>query len=127
MPRIRPSCPFRITATVGSCSIRGFPGRRAAPRSTRFQALAGTDLAPAVIDGVPASSIDHYTRGPAGICTRPNGEYTDWAYRTYGTIAFTTELSSGCCTLGLYYGFEFPDDSVLVERVFHDNLPFGSR
>jgi len=78
-----------------------------------------------VIDGVPASSIDHYHPGPGWNLYTTNGEYTDWAYRTYGTIAFTTELSSGCCTLGLYYGFEFPDDSVLVERVFHDNLPFA--
>jgi len=103
----------------------GFRAGELPPDLPRFQALAGTDLAPAVIDGVPASSIDHYHPGPGWNLYTTNGEYTDWAYRTYGTIAFTTELSSGCCTLGLYYGFEFPDDSVLVERVFHDNLPFA--
>src|SRR5439155_25461938 len=54
-------------------------------------------------------------------------EYTEWAYRTHRTIAFTTELTSGCCTpdSGYYYGFAFPDDSALVERVFRDNLPFA--
>src|SRR5213078_4202236 len=37
------------------------------------------------------------------------------------------ELTSGCCTpdSGYYYGFAFPDDSALVERVFRDNLPFA--
>ncbi len=103
----------------------GFRAGELAPDLPRLQALAGTDLAPAVIDGVPASSIDHYHPGPGWNLYTTNGEYTDWAYRTYGTIAFTTELSSGCCTQGLYYGFEFPDDSMLVERVFRDNLPFA--
>src|SRR3989454_4933037 len=90
----------------------GFRAGELPPDLPRFQALAGTDLAPAVIDGVPASSMDHYHPGPGWNLYTTNGEYTDWAYRTYGTIAFTTELSSGCCTLGLYYGFAFPDDSV---------------
>jgi hypothetical protein len=78
-----------------------------------------------VPDNVPGSPIDHYHPGPGWNLYPTNGEYTDWAYRTYGTIAFTTELTSGCCVNGLYYGFEFPDDSALVERVFRDNLPFA--
>ena len=103
----------------------GFRAGELAPDLSRFQALAGTDLVPAVTDSVPESTIDHYHPGPGWNLYTTNGEYTDWAYRTYGTIAFTTELTSGCCVSGLYYGFEFPDDSALVERVFRDNLPFA--
>ena len=103
----------------------GFRAGELAPDLTRYEALAGTELAPAVTDSVPGSPHDHYHPGPGWNLYPTNGEYTDWAYRTYGTIAFTTELTSGCCVQDLYYGFEFPDDSVLVERVFHDNLPFA--
>jgi len=87
--------------------------------------LAGTDLVPAVTDRVTGSPRDHYHPGPGWNLYATNGEYTDWAYKTHGTIAFTTELTSGCCVQGLYYGFEFPDDSALVEQVFRDNLPFA--
>ena len=103
----------------------GFRAGELPPDLSRYQALAGTDLAPAVTDSVPGSSLDHYHPGPGWNLYTTNGEYTDWAYRTYGTIAFTTELTSGCCVQGLYYGFEFPDDSAMVERVFRDNLPFA--
>jgi len=103
----------------------GFRAGELPPDLPRFQALAGTDLTPAVTDSVPGSAIDHYHPGPGWNLYTTNGEYTDWAYRTYGTIAFTTELTSGCCVDGLYYGFEFPDDSAMVERVFRDNLPFA--
>jgi Zinc carboxypeptidase len=103
----------------------GFQYGELAPDLPRYQALAGTDLVPAVLDSVPGSSVDHYHPGPGWNLYTTNGEYTDWAYRTYGTIAFTTELTSGCCVNGLYYGFEFPDDSTWVERVFRDNLPFA--
>jgi hypothetical protein len=103
----------------------GFRAGALPPDLTRFQALAGTDLAPAVGDNVTGSPHDHYHPGPGWNLYATNGEYTDWAYRTYGTIAFTTELTSGCCVQGLYYGFEFPDDSTLVEQVFRDNLPFA--
>src|SRR5260370_35364870 len=42
-------------------------------------------------------------------------------------MAFTPEPTGGCCApgSGLYFGFVFPDDSALVERVFRDNLPFA--
>jgi zinc carboxypeptidase len=103
----------------------GFRPGELAPDLPRFQALAGSDIAPAVIDSVPESSLDHYHPGPSWNLYRTNGEYTDWAYRAHGTIAFTTELTSGCCMSGVYYGFEFPDDSAWVERVFRDNLPFA--
>jgi hypothetical protein len=98
-----------------------------APDAPVFRALAGTDLEPAVRDSVPASSLTYYHPGPGWNLYPTNGEYTDWAYREHGTIAYTPELTSGCCVpgSGAYYGFVFPDDSALVERVFRDNLPFA--
>src|SRR5262245_42679916 len=103
----------------------GFRSGALAPDVPRFQALAGTDLRPSILDGVPESSIDRYHPGPGWNLYPTNGEYTDWAYRVHTTIAFTVELTSGCCANGLGYGFEFPDDSARVERVFRDNLPFA--
>jgi murein tripeptide amidase MpaA len=105
----------------------GFSTGQLAPDHTLFQALAGTDLAPAVADRVPSSVLSYYHPGPGWNLYPTNGEYTDWAYRTHGTIAFTPELTSGCCTTdgGLGYDFRFPDDSALVEQVFRDNLPFA--
>jgi len=103
----------------------GFRSGELAADASRFLALAGTDLAPAVLDSDPESNVDRYHPGPGWNLYPTNGEYTDWAYRTHGTIAFTAELTSGCCANGLYYGFEFPDDSARVEQVFRDNLPFA--
>jgi hypothetical protein len=100
------------------------PGEVPADRPV-FEALAGTDLAPAVRDSVPGSVLAYYHPGPTWNLYPTNGEYTDWALRTHGTIALTPELTSGCCVGGLYYGFAFPDDSSLVERVFRDNLPLA--
>ena len=105
----------------------GFRPGELAPDQPVFQALAGTDLAPVVPDNLPVSIRSAYHPGPAWTLYPTNGEYTEWAYRTHRTVAFTTELTSGCCTpdSGYYYGFAFPDDSALVERVFRDNLPFA--
>jgi len=103
----------------------GFRSGALAPDLARFQALAGTDLAPAIRDDVPESSIDRYHPGPGWNLYPTNGEYTDWAYRAHGTIAFTVELTSGCCAGGKGYGFEFPEDSARVAQVFRDNLPFA--
>ena len=103
----------------------GFRSGALAPDLARFQALAGTDLASAIMDGLPEGTIDRYHPGPGWNLYPTNGEYTDWAYRADGTIAFTVELTSGCCANGLGYGFEFPDDSARVEQVFRDNLPFA--
>jgi hypothetical protein len=105
----------------------GFRYGDLAPDMTVFQALAGTDLQPGVRDSVPASTLAAYHPGPGWTLYTTNGEYTDWAYRAFGTFAFTAELTSGCCTpdSGLYYGFVFPDDSALVRHVFRDNLPFA--
>jgi len=103
----------------------GYHAGELPPDLTLYRALAGTDLTPAVRDNLPESSITYYHPGPGWNLYVTNGEYTDWAYRAHGTIAFTTELTSGCCVGGLFYGFNFPDDSVLVDQVFHDNLPFA--
>ncbi|MGH8698581.1 MAG: M14 family metallopeptidase, partial [Burkholderiales bacterium] len=94
----------------------GFRTGELAPDQPVFTALAGTDLFPAVRDSVPASTIAYYHPGPGWHLYPTNGEYTEWAYRAHGSIAFTPELTSGCCTPvgSLYYGFEFPDDSGMV-------------
>jgi len=103
----------------------GYRSGELPPDLPLYRALAGTDFAPAVGDNLPGSTLTYYHPGPGWQLYPTNGEYTDWAYRAHGTIAFTTELTSGCCADGLYYGFAFPDDSVLVEQVFRDNLPFA--
>ena len=103
----------------------GFRSGLLAPDLSRFQALAGTDLEPTILDAVTESSIDRYHPGPGWSLYPTNGEYTDWAYRAHGTIAFTVELTSGCCADAVYYGFEFPDDSARVAQVFRSNLPFA--
>ena len=93
-----------------------------------FRALAGTDERPSVLDRVPRSSRDRYHPGPGWNLYPTNGEYTDWAYARYGTLAFTPELTSGFEVTPQgesYYGFEFYDDEAALDRVFLDNLPFA--
>jgi hypothetical protein len=90
-----------------------------------FRALAGTDASSAILDSVPGSEQDHYHPGPGWQLYPTNGDYTDWAYRQRGTLAFTVELTSGCCVGGAGYGFEFPDDEALLARVARDNLRFA--
>jgi hypothetical protein len=53
-----------------------------------------------------------------------NGEYTDFASATFGTVSINPELTSGYGPDG-YYGFEFPDDETLLQQLFTDNLPFA--
>ena len=53
-----------------------------------------------------------------------NGEYTDWASTTFGTVSINPEITSGYGPLG-YYGFELPDDESLLQQLFTDNLPFA--
>ncbi len=105
----------------------GFRAGALPPDLPVFRALAGTDLAPAVLDNLPGTIHPYYHPGPNWNLYPTNGEYTDWAYRAHRAIAFTPELTSGCCTAdsGLYYGFALPDDPALVEQVFRDNLPFA--
>ena len=89
-----------------------------------FRALAGTDVRPAVRDNLPGSERDHYHPAWGWNLYPTNGEYTDWAYATFGTIAFTPELTSGFENNG-YYGFEFPDNEQRLAQMFGDNLPFA--
>ncbi len=90
-----------------------------------LRALAGTDLAPAIADSVAGSSHEHYHPGPGWHLYPTNGDYVGWAYRAHGTLAFTVEVTAGCCLSGETYGFEFPDDEAMLQRVFRDNLPFA--
>jgi hypothetical protein len=89
-----------------------------------FRALGGTDVRPAVRDNLPGSERDHYHPAWGWNLYPTNGEYTDWAYATFGTIAFTPELTSGFENNG-YYGFEFPDNESRLAQMFEDNLPFA--
>lgn len=50
-----------------------------------------------------------------------NGETTDYAHASTGTLAWTPELSAGCDGCG----FVFPDDDALVQAEFERNLPFA--
>jgi hypothetical protein len=89
-----------------------------------YRALAGTHMKSAVTDRLPGSPRREYAPGPAWSLYTTNGEYTDYASARFGTLAFTAELTSGYGPGG-FYGFEFPDDETLIERVFQDNLPFA--
>jgi hypothetical protein len=89
-----------------------------------FRALAGTNVHPSVMDHLPDVNRDHYMPGPGWLLYTTNGEYTDWAYEKYGTLAFTTELTSGQEGTQ-FYGFEFPDNEQRLDTVFRDNLPFA--
>ena len=89
-----------------------------------YQTLAGTNLKSAVTDHLPTSQRSAYAPGTGWILYTTNGEYTDFASARFGALAFTTELTSGY-TGGTYYGFEFADDAVQLDRLFQDNLPFA--
>lgn len=89
-----------------------------------YEALAGTSFRSAVVDHVPQSPRGAYQPGPGWILYTTNGEYTDFAAERTPALSFTTELTSGY-TGANYYGFEFPDDETLLDRVFQDNLPFA--
>lgn len=102
----------------------GFAAGALAPDARRFAAAAGTPGHPAVHDALAESIRPAYHPGPAWQLYPTNGEYTEWAYRTHGTLAFTVELTAGCCVGGTSYGFVFPDDSAAIATVFADNLPF---
>ena len=89
-----------------------------------YEVLAGTSEHPAVIDRLPGSPVTYYKPTVAWNLYTTNGEYTDWAYTRHGTLSFTPELTSGQSG-NVYYGFEFPDDESLLQRLFLDNLPFA--
>jgi hypothetical protein len=89
-----------------------------------YKAIAGTNLKSAITDRLPGSIRTEYAPGPGWNLYTTNGEFTEFAANRFGALTFTTEISSGFGPLG-YYGFEFPDDEVLLERLFQDNLPFA--
>jgi hypothetical protein len=78
-----------------------------------FYALSGNLDKPAIPDFYPGLSSD--------VLYVTNGEMTDWANSTHGTIAWTPELEPGCDTCG----FVFPDDEALVQQEFQKQLPFA--
>jgi hypothetical protein len=90
-----------------------------------FVAQAGTDDNPAIHDSLlevgydPGVGADLYTT---------NGDFTDWTYGEAGIPSYTVELTYGYADPedeSTYYGFEFPDDEVMVQQVFEDNLEFA--
>ncbi len=89
-----------------------------------YRVLAGTNARPAAIDRLPGSARTFYSPSTAWMLYPTNGEYTDWASATFGTVSINPELTSGYGPSG-YYGFEFPDDEALLQQLFTDNLPFA--
>lgn len=103
----------------------GFEAGRLPPDAPGFTALAGTPLHPALVDHLSGATRTAYHPGPGWQLYQVNGDFTGWAYRRTRTLAFTVELTAGCCIGGESYDFEFPDDSAAIDRVFEDNLPFA--
>ncbi len=87
-----------------------------------FLAQAGTDENPAIFDRLmdqgydPGVGADLYTT---------NGDFTDYTYGGLGIPSYTVELTTGQDADGNFYGFEFPDDEIMVQTVFEDNLEFA--
>ncbi|MCA2222839.1 M14 family metallopeptidase [Nonomuraea aurantiaca] len=77
-----------------------------------YEAISGNDAKPAIPGFDPDLSAELYTT---------NGETTDHAHATYGTLAWTPELDEGCDGCG----FVFPDDEALVQAEFEKNIPFA--
>jgi hypothetical protein len=77
-----------------------------------YTALAGTDANPAIPGFNPGQSAD--------TLYVTNGETTDYADTTAGTVAYTPELGEG--TPGS--GFVFPDDEGLIQAEFQKTLAF---
>jgi hypothetical protein len=77
-----------------------------------YVALGGTDANPAIPGFNPGQSAD--------TLYITNGETTDYADTSAGTVAYTPELGEG--TPGS--GFVFPDDEALIQAEFEKTLPF---
>ncbi|WP_436498430.1 M14 family zinc carboxypeptidase [Actinokineospora sp. HUAS TT18] len=77
-----------------------------------YVALGGTDANPAIPGFNPGQSAD--------TLYVTNGETTDYADTTAGTVAFTPELGEGVPGAG----FVFPDDEGLIQAEFQRILPF---
>ena len=101
------------------------------PDDIVYAALAGDDENPAVEGYDPDLSAELYTT---------NGETTEHAHTTYGTLAYTPELDTCDSAEAIFpddeFGddycetdgrsvFEFPDDEELVQAVFDKNLDFA--
>ena len=78
-----------------------------------YYAMSGNLDNPAIKDFHPGLSSD--------VLYVTNGETTDYAHASRGTLAWTPELSEGCDGCG----FVFPDDPALVQAEFERNLPFA--
>ena len=77
-----------------------------------FYALAGNRDNPAIPGFRPGLSSD--------VLYVTNGEMTDFAYSSRGTISYTPELNEGCTGCG----FVFPDNENLVQQEFEKTLAF---
>jgi Zinc carboxypeptidase/Immune inhibitor A peptidase M6 len=77
-----------------------------------YAALGGLDADPAIPGFNPGQSAD--------TLYVTNGETTDYAETSAGTIAYTPELGEGVPGAG----FVFPDDEALVQAEFEKTLPF---
>jgi hypothetical protein len=97
------------------------------PDDQIYAAMVGDDANPAVPGYDPDLSAELYTT---------NGETTEHAHETYGTLAFTPEMST-CETASAVDPddafdpadcesvFNFPDSEALVQAEFAKNLPFA--
>ncbi|MGR2751849.1 M14 family zinc carboxypeptidase [Agromyces arachidis] len=79
-----------------------------------YYALSGNLDEPAIEGYEPGLSAD--------VLYVTNGETTDFAHVSHGTLAWTPELSDG----GSGQGFVFPDDEALVQEEFERILPFST-
>lgn len=79
-----------------------------------YYAMSGNLDTPAIEGSHPGLSSD--------VLYVTNGETTDYANATTGTLAWTPELNEGCAGCG----FVFPDDETLVQAEFERNLPFAT-
>jgi hypothetical protein len=89
--------------------------------------MSGDDANPAIPGYDPDISAELYTT---------NGETTEHAHNTYGTLAFTPEMST-CETISesdpndewdpddCPSSFSFPDDEELIQAEFEKNVPFA--
>jgi hypothetical protein len=78
----------------------------------QYVALGGTDAKPAIPGFNPGQSAD--------TLYVTNGETTDYADTTAGTVAYTPELGEGVEGAG----FVFPDDEALIQAEFQKTLAF---
>ena len=97
------------------------------PDDAIYEAMSGDDGNPAVPGYDPDISAELYTT---------NGETTEHAHATYGTLAFTPEMST-CQTASdadpddeweagdCGSVFHFPDDEELIQAEFEKNVPFA--